>query len=529
MTNQSTDVQQVLINGRWRAAEVVDTFRATSPATGEALADVYPVSAWSDADAALDAAHKAAEELRETPGATLAAFLREYADRIEKRAGAIIDIAHQETAYPVSPRLKDGELPRTTNQLRQAADAAESGSWAMPTVDTKNDLRSVLAPVGPVAVFGPNNFPFAYGSASGGDFASAIATGCPVIAKGHPLHPGTTRLFAEQAHEAAINVGLPAATVQLIYHLQPEDGLKLVSDRRIGATGFTGSRAGGLALKAAADAAGKPIYLEMSSVNPLVLLPGALAERVENIAEEFVASALLAAGQFCTSPGLVLMVKGIDAERFTADVAGRYHKAAAGTLLSKGVKEGLVNGVQSLKAAGAEVVAGGESVAGKFSHENTLLRVAAADFLADADVLGREAFGNASMLVVADNAAQLAEVVRTLQGELTGSIYSAADGSDDAEYDEIAAVLRPRVGRLLNDKMPTGVAVSAAMQHGGPYPASGHGGFTAVGVPASLRRWGMLQAYDHVRPDRLPPLLRNENPTAAWRLIDGEWTKAGVD
>ncbi len=527
MTSQS-EVHRVLIAGRWRAAEVADTFRATDPATGEALADIYPVSAWSDADAALDAAHAAAAELRETPAKTIAAFLRDYADRIGANADAIIAVAHQETAYPVSPRLKDAELPRTVNQLRQAADAAEGGSWAMPTIDTKNELRSVLAPVGPVAVFGPNNFPFAYGSASGGDFASAIAAGCPVIAKGHPLHPGTARLFAEQAHEAAVAAGLPAATVQLMYHLQPDDGLRLVADRRLGATGFTGSRAGGLALKAAADAAGKPIYLEMSSVNPVVLLPGALAERNGEIAEEFVASALLAAGQFCTSPGLVLMVKGIDAERFTADVAGRYHKAAAGTLLSKGVKEGLVKGVRSLKAAGAEVVAGGESVAGKYAHENTLLRVAAADFLADADALGREAFGNSSMLVVADNAAQLAEVIRTLEGELTGSIYSSTDGSDDADYAEVAAVLRPRVGRLLNDKMPTGVAVSPAMQHGGPYPASGHGGFTAVGFPASIRRWGLLQAFDHVRPNRLPPLLRDENPTGAWRLIDGEWTRGNA-
>jgi NADP-dependent aldehyde dehydrogenase len=400
------------------------------------------------------------------------------------------------------------ELPRTTNQLRQAAAALE-GTWALPTIDAKLNIRSLLAPIGPVLTIGPNNFPFAYNGVAGGDFAAAIAAGNPVIAKAHPCHPLTTKLLAEEALAALGETGLPPATVQLIYHIKPEDGLRLVADKRLGAVGFTGSRAAGMKLKAAADAVGKPIYLEMSSINPVLILPGALAERGEKLVDEFTGSCLLAGGQFCTSPGLVILFAGADAEKFISGVKSKLEAAAPVTLLASGVVRNLAAGVKALQDAGAQLITGGSPLAGnKFA--NTLLRASGETFLASPDKLQTEVFGNASLVVVARDAAQAAEILSHLEGNLTGSIYSDTNGADDALYDELSPLLRSRVGRLLNDKMPTGVAVTAAMNHGGPFPATGHPGFTAVGFPASMRRFTMLHCFDNVRPHRLPAALRDK-------------------
>ena len=523
-------VRPVLVNGTWRAATATETFRATDPRTGESLPDVYPVSGWADVDAALSSAAAAATTLRSMPDRAdrIARFLDAYAAGIESAADPLAATAAAETGLAVAPRLREVELPRTVNQLRQAAAAARDGSWARPTIDTVAGLRSCLAPIGPTLVIGPNNFPFAYNGVAGGDFAAAIAAGNPVIAKAHPLHPTTTRLLAEAAHTAAVAAGLPAGTVQLLYHLSNADGLRLVADPRLKAVGFTGSRAAGLKLKAAADAAGTPFYAEMSSVNPVVILPGAIAEAAAAIADQLVASVTLGAGQFCTKPGLVLTVAGPATEAFADAVRAKLDAAPVGVLLSEGGQRGLLASLGTLQSAGAALLTGG--VAGDGVRvRNTLLRVSADRFLADPHTFGAEAFGNATLLVVATGVDQLRAVVRTFEGNLTGSIYSAAAGADDAAYAEVEAVLRPRVGRLLNDKMPTGVAVSPAMNHGGPYPATTAPQFTAVGFPAAMTRFAQLACYDHVRPGRLPACLQDRNPTGTmWRHVDGTPTTADV-
>jgi 2,5-dioxopentanoate dehydrogenase len=523
-------VQAVLIGGSWRAANASSTFQAENPALGERLPDAYPVSTWADCEAALDAAAQAFSALRQLGPEPIAAFLERFAQRIEERAAEVVEMAHLETGYPKSPRLADVELPRTTSQLRQAAEAAREGSWSMPTIDTGLGIRSRYAPLGPVCVFGPNNFPLAFGSASGGDFAAAIAAGNPVIAKANTSHPGTTRLLAEEAQRAAEETGLPPGTVQLLYRTTHEDGARLVADPRVGATAYTGSRHAGLQLKAAADRAGKPIYLELSSVNPVVVLPGALSERAEKIADEFTGSCLMGTGQFCTNPGLVLLVNGPNTEPFIRLIAERFERAPAGTLLSSGVARSLAQSVGVLTEAGAKVITGGSPKTGQgYRFANTLLRVDARQFLADPLKLQTEAFGNTSLVVVADDVEQADEVLNQMEGNLTGSIYSDTGGGDDALYTRIEPTLRARVGRLLNDKMPTGVAVSPAMNHGGPYPATGHPGFTAVGIPASLRRFALLECYDNVRGPRLPPALQDRNPNGRmWRLVDGNWTQADV-
>jgi NADP-dependent aldehyde dehydrogenase len=523
-------LQKVLIGGCWREAESASSFQAEDPASKEPLPDAYPVSKWQDCEEALAAAECAAMGLRSTSPDDLARFLERYADRIEARAAEIVAMAHRETALPVSPRLADVELPRTTGQLRQAAAAAREGSWALPVIDTKTGIRSVHGPLGPVCVFGPNNFPLAFNSIAGGDFAAAIAAGNPVIAKANSSHPGTTRLLAEEALPAAEETGVPSSTVQMLYRLPHADGERLVADPRVGATGYTGSRAGGLKLKAAADAAGKPIYLELSSINPVVVLNGALQERLAEIADEFSTSCLMGTGQFCTNPGVVILQRGELTENFVAAVAERFETAAVGTLLSRGVAESLQAGVAALRQAGAELVVGdadGEGLG--YCRANTLLRVDGEVFLANPIALQAEAFGNASLFVLAEDVPQMCAIARSLEGNLTACVYSATSGRDDADYDQIASLLRQRVGRLLNDKMPTGVAVSPAMNHGGPYPATGHPGFTAVGIPAALRRFSMLHCYDNVRPHRLPPGLHDNNPSGLmWRSIDGRWTQADV-
>ena len=316
--------------------------------------------------------------------------------------------------------------------MRQGAAAAREGSWTQAVIDTKANIRSHYAPIGPVVILGPNNFPFAFNGISGGDFTAAIAAGNPVIAKANPLHPGTSKLLAECAIAALTEVGLPQAALQMIYRTSKDDGLRMVSDPRIGAVSFTGSREAGLRLKAAAEHAGKPIYLEMSSLNPVILLPGALAERGEQLATELADSCLAASGQFCTSPNLILMIDGDDAERLASNLAGILDQRPPAPLLSAGGLKGLDENVHALIDAGATVVTGAEPMTGcGCRYKNTLLRATAKQFLAKPEELQREAFGNATMVVTAENIPQLRKVVKALEGNLTGSIYSSKAGEDD--------------------------------------------------------------------------------------------------
>ena len=523
------EVQPVLVAGEWRKAAATSTFAAEDPTTGKMLDAKFPVSGWEDCDAALVAAVGAAKELCSVPAERLAEFLELYAVEIEKHSAALVEIAHAETGLPVAQRLRDVELPRTVAQLRQGAVAAREGSWAKPVIDTKNNIRSYYASIGPVVIFGPNNFPFAFNAVSGGDLAAAIAAGNAVIAKGHPFHPSTTKLLAECAFSALKQAGLPVGTIQMLYSVSNEDGLRLVRDGRVGAISFTGSRLGGLRLKEAADSVGKPIYLEMSSLNPIVILPGAFRERGEHLAIELADSCLAASGQFCTSPNLIFVIGEEDADRLTAGLVAIFEERSPGWLLSRGGLRSLDDSVRALIAAGAKAVTGASTLRGEgYRYKNTLLRVSAEQLLATPHELQQEAFGNSTMLVAMKDAGQLCEVIDSLEGNLTGSIYSSKAGEDDAIYPAIADALRAKVGRLLNDKMPTGVALSPAMNHGGPFPSTSHPGFTAVGIPASMMRFAVLQCYDNVRQERLPVALRDKPPNPAmWRSIDGAWVRGG--
>lgn len=510
--SEATKQHEVLIDGQWIREESAPVFSSKDPNTAQAIEGSFPVSSWATCDRALESAHAAFRISRGLDPAKIAAFLEDYASRIQADAAGLVEIAHRETGLPKSPRLMDVELPRTVNQLRLAAKAAIDESWRTPVIDRAANIRSCYIALGPVAVFGPNNFPFAFNSISGGDFAAAIAAGNPVIAKANSSHPATTERLGRLVAESMQATQMPKGLVQLIYRTSHEDGERLVADLRLGAVGYTGARQAGLRLKAVADRVGKPFYAELSSVNPVVYLPGSLKERGDKLIEEYVASGLMGTGQFCTNPGLLLMVASPEAESFIQGVVSKYQAAPAGTLLSEGVETSLVKSLGILTRAGAECLTGGSKIPGnRCAVSNTVLRITGKEFLKDPHVFQTEAFGNAVLITVCESVDQMVQLIDSLEGNLTGSIYSDTHGKDDGVYAAVAEAMEHRVGRVLNDKMPTGVAVSPAMNHGGPYPATSHPGFTAVGIPASMLRFAKLTCYDAVRESRLPRVLRDKH------------------
>ncbi|MFC3650409.1 aldehyde dehydrogenase (NADP(+)) [Dyella humi] len=521
--------EQVLIGGRWCASlDAQGSFRAEDPSRVEAIGPAFPISGDADIEAAMRAAVDVAGALNAASPAQIADFLERYAAAIDADADRLVALAHAETALPAEPRLRSVELPRTSNQLRLAAKAVRDYAWTDPVIDTQGGLRAHRAPLNkPVLVFGPNNFPFAFNAIAGSDFASAIAARNPVIAKAHPSHPATSQRLAQLAHTALLEADLPGASVQMLYHFDNALGLAWAGDARLGAIGFTGSRAGGLALKATADKAGVPIYAELSSINPVFMLPGALVERGEALAQEFFASCTMGSGQFCTNPGIVIVPKGEHGDAFVAAATRLFAEAEAKVLFSRGVQQNLARAVASLHAAGAHVLAGG-SVGDGYRFQPTLLGVDGDDFVAHAESLQAEAFGPVSLIVRAADLAAMQRIAASFEGNLTGTIYRPSDGGDDSAWQALAPILRNKVGRLIANKMPTGVAVSAAMNHGGPYPSTSHAGFTSVGMPAAIRRFTALHSYDNVPEALLPAELRNRNPGGVQRLVDGRWTDGDV-
>jgi NADP-dependent aldehyde dehydrogenase len=513
----------IFVGGEWIEATASACYRSVDPTTGQTFGPSFPISTWDDIEAVLETASSgepfAPAELR-------AAFLEKYAELIDANASSLAAIAQQETGLPAEGRYKNTEIPRTTNQLRQAAAQARSLDYQLATIDSKLNIRSCLETIGTVLTFGPANFPFAYNALAGGDFASAIAAGNDVIARAHPSHPQTTLALAKLLEQAAKEVGLTTPPTQLLFGFSNEDGLRLARSRRIAAIGFTGSRVGGLALKASAETVGTPFFGELSSINPVVITPEALAEKHDAIVEQYLTSVLAACGQMCTNPGIVFLVDSPESTKFINAVVAKFESAPPGVLLNEGMVKGLASNVARVKDAGAAVLCGGSRVEGdSFRFQNTALRVSDAVFARNPSGFQTEMFGNACLFVVSNSMPSMMMLLKSLEGNLCGSLYLGASQSPEPEARVLSQLLREKVGRLLNDKMPTGVAVSSAMNHGGPYPATGHAHFTAVGFPASIRRFTRLNCYDNVRHELLPPVLRNDNPTRAWRFVDGQWTR----
>ena len=525
-------MEPVLIAGQWRPATAVDSFRVVDPTTGQQRTAVWPVSGWSDVDAALAAAATAAADLRGLDDEPRADFLARYATRLEARATDLVVAAHAETGLPVSPRLADVEIPRMLNQLRQAVAAIREGTWRMALIDTATNIRSAAFGLGPVAIFPPANFPFAYGCLTGGDFASAIAAGNPVIAKAHPGHPSVSLIAAEEALPALAEAGLPAATVQLLHGILPTDGLRLVADPRVGASGFTGSQQAGMALFAAAAAGGKVMWVEMGSVNPVVLLPGALAERGDQIADELTASVTGSAGQVCIKPGIVFLVDDAAGRAFVAAVAERLGAIGPQVLLNPPGRDRLVTNIAALRQAGATLLTGDAAAqpgtAGPCTSLPTLLETTGAAFLADPESLLVEVFGNATLVVKCATLEELTHAVAGVHGALAASVYGASDGRDEPAFAAIAPLLVEKAGRVVENRMTTGMAVVPPMQHGGPWPSAAPPFYSAVGMPWTILRYARRICFDGWSQEHLPAILKNAPPAGRpWRFVDGRWSQLG--
>ncbi|MEV4732805.1 aldehyde dehydrogenase (NADP(+)) [Saccharopolyspora sp. NPDC049426] len=503
-----------------------EKIRAIDPRTGSELEPPFGHGDAADVDRACTAAAEAFGPYRRLPIAERATFLERIADNIEQVGDALVERAHAESGLPVA-RLT-GERGRTTGQLRMFATLLRSGGHDVPRIDPalpdrtppRPDIRQRQVPLGPVAVFGASNFPLAF-SVAGGDTASALAAGCPVVVKGHDAHPGTSELVGRAIADAVAELGLPAGTFSMLFGDGPDLGTRLVTDPRIQAVGFTGSRTGGLALVAAARSRPQPIpvYAEMSSTNPVFLLPGALAERGPQIATGFAGSLTLGAGQFCTNPGLVVAVDGPELRSFLGTAADAVAGREAGTMLTPGIARAYAEGVTRLAEHPAvEVLAQGPETDLPVACRPALVATDAEAFIGD-ESLQQEVFGSCSVVVRCRDAAQVREVAESLEGQLTVTVH--ATGADHAEAAELLDVLELKAGRILFDGWPTGVEVGHAMVHGGPHPSTSDFRTSSVGTLA-IERFQRPVAYQDLPAALLPSSLADGNPDGLLRRIDGE-------
>ncbi|MBJ2260795.1 aldehyde dehydrogenase (NADP(+)) [Pseudomonas sp. MF5691] len=499
--------------------------RAINPATDAALEPAYPGGSTEQVAQACALAWSAFDSYRETSLAARAEFLETIASEIEALGDELIERAVAETGLPHA-RIQ-GERGRTCQQLRTFARTVRAGEWLDVRVDgaqpgrqplPRADLRQRQVPLGPVAVFGASNFPLAF-SVAGGDTASALAAGCPVIVKAHGAHPGTSELVARALARAVKQCGLPEGVFSLLYGSGREVGIALVSDPRIKAVGFTGSQSGGIALCQAAQARPEPIpvYAEMSAINPVYLFTGALKARGEALAQGFVASLTQGAGQFCTNPGLVIAVQGPELQQFVSLASDLLQRSPAQTMLTPGIFQAYEAGVSAL-AEHAHCLACGLPAQGPNQCQAQLFTTHAQDFLTNPH-LQAEVFGAASLLVQCADNAQMRQVTEHLEGQLTATLH--LDEGDVEQARALLPALERKAGRLLVNGWPTGVEVCDAMVHGGPFPATSDSRSTSVGTAAILRFLRPV-CYQDFPDSLLPDALKQGNPLRLRRLLDGQ-------
>lgn len=476
--------------------------------------DKFPVSfggaSEEDLEQAAALAWAAFQTYRETPLEERAVFLETIGANILDLGDALVERAMSETGLP-KDRI-EGERMRTLNQLRMFAAEVRSGRFLERRADAadpartppKPDLKLRNIPVGPVAVFGASNFPLAF-SVAGGDTASALAAGCPVIVKAHSAHPGTSELVGRAVARAVAGCGMPAGTFALLHDSGRTIGQGLVADRRIRAVGFTGSRGGGTALMKIAAARPQPIpvYAEMSSINPVILLPQALKARGAAIGTAFVGSLTLGAGQFCTNPGLIIAMEGEGLDAFLTAATTAVEQAAAQTMLTPGIYKAYTHGTETL-GANDKVKTLASGVAGSRNQGRAaLFETSAADFLAD-PAMQEEMFGAASLVVRCRSEAELFIVLGALEGQLTAALH--LDAGDHPLAAKLIPELELLAGRVLVNGFGTGVEVSPAMVHGGPYPSTSDGRSTSVGTMA-IYRFLRPVCYQDIPADLLPGLV----------------------
>jgi 2,5-dioxopentanoate dehydrogenase len=510
-------------------------FFAIDPATGDELQPGYHSATNEELNHAVQFATDAFPSFSRASGKTKGALLRKIAEQIEALGDDLVTRAVQETA--LAPARIKSETARTCFQLRLFAELVEDGSWIGARIDRgdpernpvpKPDVRSLWRPIGPVAVFCASNFPIAF-SVAGGDTASALAAGNPVVVKAHPAHPGTAELVGRAVCHAVQESGAPEGVFSLLFDSGVQLGLDLVKNPGIRAVGFTGSRTGGRALMDAAAARSEPIpvFAEMSSANPLFILPGAMKERKDSIAKDLYASVTLGAGQFCTKPGVVIFAGDSHAQGFTAQLGELMNSGSAFTLLTERIRNSYQSGVsrraQETNIAASEATSSKASRAG-LQVSATLFVSEAATFLSKPD-LQDEIFGPSTLLVNYSAREELLKIANQLEGHLTASVHGTAE--DLREYADLIAILESKVGRLIFNGYPTGVEVCHAMVHGGPYPATSDGRTTSVGTQA-IYRFARPVCYQNFPNVSLPDELKDENPLRIWRLVDGKMTQEAL-
>jgi len=511
------------------AGEAIATperFQAINPATGEAIEPGFSVAGVEHVERACAAAAAASSAYANAPRERRAQLLEGIADEIMALGDELIERAHAETGLPAA-RLT-GERARTCGQMKLFAQVVRDGGFMDIRIDPalpdrqplpRPDLRLYKVPLGPVAVFGASNFPLAF-SVAGGDTASALAAGCPVVVKGHPAHPGTTELVARAINAAVAKSSFPAGVFSMLSGTSNELGGALVADPRIAAVGFTGSRGGGLALMniAAKRPVPIPVYAEMSSINPVVLMPAALEARAEAIAKGFITSLTMGSGQFCTNPGLVIAIEGPALDRFVAAAIEALAPVAPTVMLTPGIHAAYEKGLAELTAHSDVTLLGrGAESDGPNCARGALLSIPADKFIGD-EVASREIFGSASLVIRCRDADQVAAVLESLEGQLTATLH--LEPADEEAARRYVPILQRKAGRILANGWPTGVEVSNAMVHGGPFPATSDGRSTSVGTLA-IDRYLRPVCYQDIPESLLPETLRGDGPASVPHRLDG--------
>lgn len=518
------------IIGSTLSAEGKEKFYGENPATGERLEPAFYEATEKEINMAIEAASEAFQTYRNVSGKDKATFLENIADEIVALGDELIQRCMQETGLPEA-RLT-GERGRTVGQLKLFASLLREGSWLDARVDTadpdrkplpKADIRSMQRALGPVAVFGASNFPLAF-SVAGGDTTSALAAGCPVIFKAHPAHPGVCELVGIAIQRAVKKSGMPEGTFSMVNGKSTQVGMALIKHPSITAVGFTGSYRGGKALfdEAAKRPVPIPVYAEMGSTNPVFILPDALKERKEKIAEDLAAAVTLGVGQFCTNPGLVFLPESDDAAKFKNALSTSFKGINAGVMLTSGIHGSFEKGIEKLRAAsGVETLAQGTP--GQTGSRGTahLLHASIDSFLKD-HTLEEEVFGPSTLAITANTKAELMQAARNLRGHITATLHGTP--KDLEEYADLVSVLEQKVGRLIINGYPTGVEVCHSMVHGGPFPATTDSRTTSVGTGA-INRFTRPVCYQNFPDSLLPPELKKDNPLGIWRLVNGERQK----
>lgn len=491
---------------------------------------MYQDTTLPEIESAMERAYQAFLKYRSMSGKEKALFVRAIAEELELLGDAVIEIAMREAHLPYERLV--GERGRTCFQLRHVADTLEEGSWLEATIDTgqpertplpKPDVRNMLVPIGPVVVFGASNFPFAY-STAGVDPAAAWGAGCSVVVKAHPAHPETSAMVAEAIKKAIARTGMPEGVFEHVYGANFEVGKALVMHPKTAAVGFTGSYGGGKALFDLANQRPVPIpvFSEMGSTNPVFLLPNALANEPEKYAKMYATSITGGMGQFCTKPGLIIGIEGAGLDKFMEVLAEEIRQIPPLTMLHEGIAKAFrTKRTDVLSQEGVTLASESQWPAEMYEGIPSVASTTALEFVNNA-TLHQEVFGPFALLIKCQNLSQMNEVIGHLEGQLTCTVI--ANEIDLRQAEGLLENISLLCGRLILNGVPTGVEVGAAMQHGGPFPASTDGRFGSVGARA-MKRFVRPFAFQNFPNHLLPDELKNGNPLKIWRLVDNQWTK----